>query len=100
MSLMVCRDVRFIWRCRWRNSCGRSTTTDCHPNNNMEALRVFMDAAGIEAHSVWKPMHKQPCYKDAPAYLKGISEAMFKVGMYLHARYVSVENVRYIEWVY
>lgn len=23
MSLMVCRDVRFIWRCRWRNSCGR-----------------------------------------------------------------------------
>lgn len=74
-----------------------TATTDCQPNDNVEALRVFMDAAGIEARPLWKPMHKQPCYKDAPAYLNGVSEAMFKVGMCLPAGpYVSEEDVRYI----
>ena len=74
-----------------------SATTDCQPNDNVEALRVYMDAAGIEARPLWKPMHKQPCYKDAPAYLNGVSEAMFKVGMCLPAGpYVSDEDVRYI----
>ena len=74
-----------------------SAVTDCQPNDNVEALRVFMDAAGIEARPLWKPMHKQPCYKDAPAYLNGVSEAMFKVGMCLPAGpYVTEEDVRYI----
>ena len=74
-----------------------SATTDCQPNDNVEALRVFMDAAGIEARPVWKPMHKQPCYKNAPAYLNGVSEAMFKVGMCLPAGpYVKDEDVKYI----
>ena len=42
-------------------------------------------------------MHKQPCYKDAPAYVNGVSEALFKVGMCLPAGpYVSDEDVRYI----
>ena len=30
-------------------------------------------------------MHKLPCYKDAPAYVNGVSEAIFKVGMCLPA---------------
>ena len=74
-----------------------SATTDCQPNDNVEALRVFMDQAQIEARPVWKPMHKQPCYKDAPAYVNGVSEAIFKVGMCLPAGpYVSDDDVRYI----
>ena len=74
-----------------------SATTDCQPNDNVEALRVFMDAAGIEARPLWKPMHKQPCYKDALAYQNGVSEAMFKVGMCLPAGpYVSEKDVKYI----
>jgi len=74
-----------------------SATTDCQPNENVEALRVFMDQAGIEARPVWKPMHKQPVYKTAPAYVNGISEAVFKVGMCLPAGpYVSDEDVKYI----
>ena len=74
-----------------------SATTDCQPNDNVEALRVFMDAAGIEARPVWKPMHKQPVYKDAPAYVNGVSEAIFKVGMCLPAGpYVTDEDVKYI----
>ena len=74
-----------------------SATTDCQPNDNVEALRVFMDAAGIEARPVWKPMHKQPVYKNAPAYVNGVSEAVFKVGMCLPAGpYVTDEDVKFI----
>ena len=39
-----------------------SAVTDCQPNDNVEALRVALDQAGIEARPVWKPMHKQPVY--------------------------------------
>ena len=74
-----------------------SATTDCQPNDNVEAMRVALDQAGIEARPVWKPMHKQPVYKDAPAYVNGVSEAIFKVGMCLPAGpYVSDEDVKYI----
>ena len=74
-----------------------SATTDCQPNDNVEAMRVALDQAGIEARPVWKPMHKQPVYKDAPAYVNGVSEAIFKVGMCLPAGpYVSDDDVRYI----
>lgn len=74
-----------------------TAVTDCQPNDNVEALRVALDQAGIEARPVWKPMHKQPCYKDAPAYVNGVSEAIFKVGMCLPAGpYVSDDDVRYI----
>ena len=60
-------------------------TTDCQPNENVEALRAFMLGKKIEARPVWKPMHKQPVYKDAPAYINGVSEAIFKIGMCLPA---------------
>ena len=74
-----------------------SATTDCQPNENVEALRVFLQEKKIEARPVWKPMHKQPVYKDAPAYVNGVSEAIFKVGMCLPAGpYVSEEDVYYI----
>ena len=74
-----------------------SAVTDCQPNENVEALRVFMDQAQIEARPVWKPMHKQPVYKNAPAYVNGVSEEIFKVGMCLPAGpYVSDEDVKYI----
>jgi dTDP-4-amino-4,6-dideoxygalactose transaminase len=74
-----------------------TATTDCQPNANVEALRVYMLAAKIEARPVWKPMHKQPVYKNAPAYVNGVSEAVFKVGMCLPAGpYVSDDDIRYI----
>ena len=74
-----------------------SAVTDCQPNDNVEAMRVFLDAAGIEARPLWKPMHKQPVYKDSPAYVNGVSEACFKVGMCLPAGpCVSDEDVQYI----
>ena len=74
-----------------------SAVTNCQPNDNVEALRVWLDQRAIEARPLWKPMHKQPVYKDAPAYVNGVSEALFKVGMCLPSGpYVSDEDVRYI----
>lgn len=71
--------------------------TDCQPNENVEALRVFMLSKKIEARPVWKPMHKQPVYKNTPAYVNGVSEAIFRVGMCLPAGpCVSDDDVYYI----
>ena len=74
-----------------------SATTDCQPNDNVEALRLFMLNEKVEARPVWKPMHKQPVYRNAPAYVNGVSESIFKVGMCLPAGpYVSDDDIRYI----
>lgn len=74
-----------------------SATTDCQPNDNVEALRVLMDQAQIEARPLWKPMHKQPVYKNVPAYVNGVSEGLFKIGMCLPSGpYVTDDDVRYI----
>ena len=92
-----------------------SAHTDCEPNANVEALRVIMDQAQIEARPLWKPMHKQPVYlkgsrftvqgsgfecitsDSSVAYVNGVSEALFKIGMCLPAGpYVTDDDVRYI----
>ena len=75
----------------------KSLTTDCQPNNNVEALRIALDIAGIEARPLWTPMHKQPVYKDAPAYVNGVSEELFKKGLCLPSGpCVSEDDVKYI----
>ena len=97
-------------------------TTDCQPNENVEALRVFMLAKKVECRPLWKPMHKQPVYctgavpvasaaegsaasgtctvLEGPhmvAYTNGIEESLFKVGFCLPAGpYVTDDDVRYI----
>ncbi|MBE6337280.1 MAG: aminotransferase class I/II-fold pyridoxal phosphate-dependent enzyme [Lentimicrobiaceae bacterium] len=72
-------------------------TTDCQPNNNVEAMRIALDKAGIEARPLWKPMHKQPVYKNNPAYINGVSEDLFKKGLCLPSGpCVSDDDVRYI----
>ena len=97
-----------------------SAHTDCEPNANVEAMRVALDKANIEARPVWKPMHKQPVYcrtsekgivnseklpsgaecltyDTSVAYVNGVSEGIFKIGMCLPAGpYVSDDDVRYI----
>ena len=74
-----------------------SATTDCQPNDNVEAMRMGLDALNIESRPLWKPMHKQPVYKNTPAYVNGVSEDLFKVGMCLPAGpYVTEDDVRFI----
>jgi len=96
-----------------------SATTDCQPNDNVEALRVFMLDHKIECRPLWKPMHCQPVYRQGEvksekitvngsemlcqttdasvAYTHGIEEELFKVGFCLPAGpYVTDDDVRYI----
>ena len=74
-----------------------SPTTDCQPNDNVEAMRVFMLSKKVECRPVWKPMHKQPVYAGAPVYTNGVEEDIFKVGMCLPAGpYVTDDDVKYI----
>lgn len=74
-----------------------SAHTDIEPNNNVEALRVFLDKANVEARPLWKPMHVQPVYKNNPAYTNGVSEDLFKTGICLPAGpYVTDKHVHYI----
>lgn len=75
----------------------KSAHTALEPNANVEAMRMFLDAAGIESRPLWKPMHCQPVYKDAPAYTNGVSESLFRVGICLPAGpWVTDDHVRYI----
>ena len=62
---------------------GGTVHTDCEPNRNVEALRMALDREGIESRPLWKPMHKQPVYKHAPAYVNGVSEGLFRRGLCL-----------------
>ena len=74
-----------------------SAVTDCQPNDNVEALRMALDAANIESRPLWKPMHRQPVYRNSPAYVNGVSEALFATGICLPAGpWVTDEHVRYI----
>lgn len=72
-------------------------TTDCQPNDNVEALRMALDSLNIESRPLWKPMHRQPVYRNAPAFVNGISESLFKVGMCLPSGpYVTEDDVKFI----
>jgi dTDP-4-amino-4,6-dideoxygalactose transaminase len=71
--------------------------TDCEPNDNVEAMRLALDQANIEARPLWKPMHKQPVYAKNPAYVNGVSESLFARGLCLPSGpYVTDEDVHYI----
>lgn len=53
--------------------------------------------ANIETRPLWKPMHLQPVYKDAPAYTNGVSERLFSCGLCLPSGpYVREEEINYI----
>lgn len=73
------------------------SNVDLHPNywlstilvNPQEAgftyqeLSARLMAADIESRPLWKPMHLQPVFAKAPAYVNGVSEALFAQGLCL-----------------
>lgn len=48
-----------------------------------EELRLALAAADIEARPLWKPMHLQPVYAGARAFVDGTSERLFGTGLSL-----------------
>ena len=48
-----------------------------------EALRLALAQENIESRPLWKPMHLQPVFADCPAYVTGVSERLFAMGLCL-----------------
>jgi dTDP-4-amino-4,6-dideoxygalactose transaminase len=48
-----------------------------------EGLRLALEKENIESRPLWKPMHQQPVFKDAPSYLNGVSDELFERGLCL-----------------
>ena len=62
-----------------------------------ESVRQYLETKNIETRPLWKPMHLQPVYKDAPAYVNGTAESLFQVGLCLPSGpYVTDEHVALI----
>ncbi len=75
----------------------RSLHTDCEPDANVEAMRMWLDSLNVESRPLWKPMHRQPVYAGNPAYVNGVSDDLFRHGLCLPAGpYVTDEHVRFI----
>lgn len=48
-----------------------------------EDVRLALDGDNIESRPLWKPMHLQPVFKEAPFYGNGTSEWLFEIGLCL-----------------
>ncbi len=48
-----------------------------------EKIRLALEKENIEARPLWKPMHLQPVFKEAKAYVNGVSEDLFNRGLCL-----------------
>ena len=48
-----------------------------------EDVRLALEAENIESRPLWKPMHLQPVFADAPFYGDGTSEKLFDQGLCL-----------------
>ncbi|MDR0962782.1 MAG: aminotransferase class I/II-fold pyridoxal phosphate-dependent enzyme [Mediterranea sp.] len=46
-------------------------------------VRLHLENENIESRYLWKPMHLQPVYADAPRYVRGVSEYLFDTGLCL-----------------
>ena len=63
----------------------------------IERIRLLLDDAGVESRPLWKPLHLQPVFKDAPRYLNGVSEGLFASGLCLPSGpCVSVEDAGFV----
>lgn len=48
-----------------------------------EDIRLALEEVNIESRPLWKPMHMQPVFAEAPFYTNGVSEGLFKDGLCL-----------------
>ncbi len=59
-----------------------------------ETVRQHLESCNIESRPLWKPMHTQPVFSGAPAFVNGVSEELFSIGLCLPSGpWVSDEDV-------
>lgn len=62
-----------------------------------DVLRQKLASHNIETRLLWRPMHMQPVYEDAPAYVNGVSERLFDHGLCLpSSTTLSDEQIQYV----
>lgn len=62
-----------------------------------DQLRQTLASHNVETRLLWRPMHMQPIYSDAPAYLNGVSERLFDHGLCLpSSTTLSDEQIRHV----
>jgi dTDP-4-amino-4,6-dideoxygalactose transaminase len=61
-------------------------------NISSENLRLQLEKENIESRPLWKPMHLQPVFKEAPYYGGTVSETLFKDGLCLPSGSNLTEN--------
>ena len=78
--------IEFMPEASWGRHTRWLTTLTIDPHAfgvDRETMREHLDAAGIEARPVWKPMHLQPLYADSPAVGRGVADDLFARGLCL-----------------
>ena len=78
--------VEFMPEAPWGTHTRWLTTLTIDPDEfgaNNEAVRLALEAEGIEARPVWKPMHLQPLYAHAPVIGGQVANDLFARGLCL-----------------
>ncbi len=77
----------------WLNTITFDASLTC----DVDRVRLLLAESGVETRPLWKPLHLQPVFKDAPRYLSGVSERLFASGLCLPSGpCVSVEDAGFV----
>lgn len=60
-----------------------SVNSSLNGGKSREDLRLLLETENIESRPLWKPMHLQSVFKDAPYYGGTVSENLFDIGLCL-----------------
>lgn len=62
-----------------------------------EHIRLKLESFNVESRKLWKPMHLQPVFKEALAYVNGNAELLFDRGLCLpSSSFLSEETLRFV----
>ena len=59
---------------------------------NNESIRLHLEEENIESRPLWKPLHTQPIFKDAPYFGGNVAEKLFEIGLCLPSGSNLTEN--------
>jgi dTDP-4-amino-4,6-dideoxygalactose transaminase len=75
---------KFVFLEEFKNTFSNKWLTVVLSNSESpENIRLKLEADNIESRPLWKPLHTQPVFKNAPAYVDGTSEKLFQKGLCL-----------------
>lgn len=64
---------------------------------NNESIRLHLEEENIESRPLWKPLHTQPIFKDAPYFGGNVAEKLFEIGLCLPSgSYLTMESLNKI----